>query len=141
MGYSRAHKDYKCLSSTGKVYISKHVIFNENEFPFHNGFLNTKTLEHIVLAAHEQIFPLIITGGTESIKQVLVPCTSHTIFANNESWCGVQGLAKVQHEESTQQPTYQPIHSKRQLEVVLDIPEVNSEVPSCDTSPSNNSRR
>ena len=34
MGYSSFHKDYKCLSSTGRIYISKDVLFNELRFPY-----------------------------------------------------------------------------------------------------------
>lgn len=34
LGYSQIHKGYKCLSSSGKVYISKDVRFNEDEFPY-----------------------------------------------------------------------------------------------------------
>ena len=42
LGYSDSHKGFKCLNSTGRTYISRHVIFNEQEFPFSSGFLNTK---------------------------------------------------------------------------------------------------
>lgn len=42
LGYNGSHKGYKCLSSTGKIYISRHVIFNEEDFPFSRGFLNHK---------------------------------------------------------------------------------------------------
>lgn len=41
LSYSKAHKGYKCLSSSGKIYVSRHVVFNENKFPFKNGFLTT----------------------------------------------------------------------------------------------------
>ena len=35
LGYSTLHKGYKCLDvSTGRVYISRDVIFDENIFPF-----------------------------------------------------------------------------------------------------------
>ena len=34
LGYSEQHKDYKCLSPTGKTYISKNVIFDESLFPY-----------------------------------------------------------------------------------------------------------
>ncbi|KAH9725329.1 retrovirus-related pol polyprotein from transposon RE1 [Citrus sinensis] len=34
IGYSLQHKGYKCLDNTGIVYVARHVIFNENEFPF-----------------------------------------------------------------------------------------------------------
>ena len=34
IGYSTAHKGYKCLHPSGKVYLARHVIFNEKEFPY-----------------------------------------------------------------------------------------------------------
>ena len=45
LGYSNSYKGYKCVSSTGQIYISRHVVFNEKEFPFEHGFLNTKQSE------------------------------------------------------------------------------------------------
>ena len=33
MGYSSSHKGYKCLSSSGRIYISKDFLFNELRFP------------------------------------------------------------------------------------------------------------
>jgi hypothetical protein len=38
LGYSPLHKGYKCLHhSSGRIYISRDVIFEETAFPFHNG--------------------------------------------------------------------------------------------------------
>lgn len=34
LGYSSHHKGYKCLDKSGTIIISRHVIFNEHEFPF-----------------------------------------------------------------------------------------------------------
>ena len=34
VGYIPIHKGYKCLASTRKIYIARHVRFNESEFPF-----------------------------------------------------------------------------------------------------------
>lgn len=33
LGYSLIHKGYKCLSNTGRLYISRHVLFDESKFP------------------------------------------------------------------------------------------------------------
>jgi histone deacetylase 1/2 len=45
LGYSEVVKGYKCLSSTGRIYISRNVVFNEAEFQFLQGFLNTRQAE------------------------------------------------------------------------------------------------
>ncbi|KAF7814697.1 Retrovirus-related Pol polyprotein from transposon TNT 1-94 [Senna tora] len=34
IGYSLQHKGYKCLHPSGRIYISRHVHFDENDFPF-----------------------------------------------------------------------------------------------------------
>ncbi|KAL5756593.1 hypothetical protein ACOSQ2_021339 [Xanthoceras sorbifolium] len=34
LGYSNAHKGYKYLHSSGRIYISRNVAFNEQDFPF-----------------------------------------------------------------------------------------------------------
>lgn len=33
MGYSDKHKGYRCLQSSGRIYFSRHVVFDENNFP------------------------------------------------------------------------------------------------------------
>ncbi|KAH9763606.1 retrovirus-related pol polyprotein from transposon RE1 [Citrus sinensis] len=34
LGYNPLHKSYKCLHSSGKVYIASHVLFDETSFPY-----------------------------------------------------------------------------------------------------------
>lgn len=36
LGYSPRDKGYKCLDSTGRIIISRHVVFHETKFPFHS---------------------------------------------------------------------------------------------------------
>jgi len=38
LGYSTNHKGYKCLSPSGKVFVSKDVVFNETRFPYSDVF-------------------------------------------------------------------------------------------------------
>ncbi|KAH9744520.1 retrovirus-related pol polyprotein from transposon RE1 [Citrus sinensis] len=37
LGYSSHHKGYVCLHSSGRIYISNHVVFYETTFPFESG--------------------------------------------------------------------------------------------------------
>lgn len=41
MGLSPQHKGHKCLAPSGRIYISKDVLFNENLFPYPNLFSTT----------------------------------------------------------------------------------------------------
>lgn len=53
--YNGQHKGYKFLSSTGRIYVSRHVVFNEDDFPFRIDFLNTRQPETITNLSFEEL--------------------------------------------------------------------------------------
>ena len=50
IGYSPIHKGYKCLDSSGKIYIARHVTFNESESPYSELFPSYKPNHKIQLS-------------------------------------------------------------------------------------------
>jgi hypothetical protein len=58
LGYSSQHKGYRCLDPTiSRVYISRHVIFNETIFPYKqlqaHSVLDAGLLEFTLLSSSE----------------------------------------------------------------------------------------
>jgi len=49
LGHNTHYKDYLCLSQNGKVYISKHVVFDENVFSFHKHAHLLMPIESIIV--------------------------------------------------------------------------------------------
>lgn len=72
---SESHKGFKCLSSIGKMYVSTHVIFNEMEFPFKNGFLNTRKPEQTSIEVIH-MFPIIPRQDNDVENESTNGCSS-----------------------------------------------------------------
>lgn len=84
LGYSSLHKGYECLSSTGKIYVSRNIVFNELEFPYHHGFVKThqpETVSRITLPSwlnissnHTSLIPE--SPSKQVVEEILAPISS-----------------------------------------------------------------
>jgi hypothetical protein len=53
LGYNSLHKGYKCLDQeSGRVYVSRDVIFDEHVFPFHRDFQNSDSTDANIRNLH-----------------------------------------------------------------------------------------
>lgn len=71
--YNNIHKGYKCLSLDGHLYVSRHVFFDENTFPFSNKSFTTSPSSSV-----SSILPNISSSHTLPIS----PSTSHYLSSS-----------------------------------------------------------
>lgn len=63
LGVSPQHKGHKCLDATGRIYISKDVIFHESQFPYLSLFASSSSNSHMSHTYPAQIlFPSVNTN-------------------------------------------------------------------------------
>ena len=67
IGYSPIHKGYKRLIPTGKIYIARHVRFNESEFPFSELFPSHKPVQNVSVTQQNST-PLTFVPSTTVIQ-------------------------------------------------------------------------
>ncbi|KAL5805659.1 hypothetical protein ACOSQ4_028392 [Xanthoceras sorbifolium] len=92
-GYSVYHKGYKCLHSSGRVYISRHIIFNEIDFPFQTLFSSSSVVQnsapslpisvlhsisHVCTSSSPSTLPLTELHITPAMYATASPTSSHT---------------------------------------------------------------
>lgn len=58
LGYSPYHKGYQCQAADGRVYISRHVTFHENEFPFKKLFSKLTDSQPLVAFSSSKLLVL-----------------------------------------------------------------------------------
>nr|KYP50444.1 Retrovirus-related Pol polyprotein from transposon TNT 1-94 [Cajanus cajan] len=93
LGYSGSHKGYKCLNSTGRIFISRHVVFNEHHFPFHDGFLNTRKPAEIITDPTSLLFPISPTGSNVANEE-------QRLHTNNNSSSNTKSKHQVEQAEN-----------------------------------------
>lgn len=107
LSYSSSHKGYKCLSSSGKVFISRHVVFDETKFPF-----------------QKQVSPSCSTSN----RMCILPFPDFTKISTShiasKPACSMNNGPSLPTQDSS--PFVSP--SSIRLEVDLDIPHDNSTI-------------
>lgn len=69
-------KGYTCINSNEIIFISRHVAFNEEHFPLHDGLLNTKDPLQTLTESSSFIFPLSVAGISSS--NTPIPIGNHS---------------------------------------------------------------
>jgi len=71
LGYNSSHKGYLYLSTAGKIYISRHVVFDKTHFPYFlkdNPFLISKTLSTQTVLHSNPLIDIPSNLSNESIN-------------------------------------------------------------------------
>jgi hypothetical protein len=74
LGYSPTHRGYKCLDSTGKIFISKDVVFNESRFLTLSYFPQINpSLSHLRVLHSLPFFPPLTQSLLSLLPHLCIP--------------------------------------------------------------------
>ncbi|KAG8488310.1 hypothetical protein CXB51_016328 [Gossypium anomalum] len=66
LGFGPHHKGYKCLAADGCVFISRHVLFGELEYPFQTGFSSSPDSESVKFSHQYSPVPVVAVSSSGS---------------------------------------------------------------------------
>lgn len=133
------------MSSTGRIYTSRHVMFNEEDFIFKQGSLNLKQPKQVIIGLSSISLPStelntwqqdISNSSTYSSISRFNETISDS-FTGSSTDSGHQYNVGIQSEENQAPEScgnvaiditkrgYQPVSDDNQLQVVLDLPPPN----------------
>ncbi|KAG8501162.1 hypothetical protein CXB51_003279 [Gossypium anomalum] len=66
LGFGSHQKGYRCLAVDGRVYISRHVLFDELEFPFQTGFSCSQGVGPVQFSHQHSHVPVVTMASSDS---------------------------------------------------------------------------
>ncbi|KAL5829698.1 hypothetical protein ACOSQ3_019166 [Xanthoceras sorbifolium] len=119
IGYSSQYKGYKYLSATGRVYITRHAVFEENIFPFTQPLQSSDGVSKGP-ELFPSLYPPLVQGSTTGSNRVTVPNSSPT--------SGFDPTAVVQHYSSTS--GFDPVPTQNSFSADFAFSNTSTHVPS-----------
>jgi hypothetical protein len=116
LGYNDLHKGYKCLDlSSGRIYISRDVIFDEKVFPFSNLHPNARDrLRSKIALLHQTLIPSIVVTGVGREVNWFTDVPPDTTNISSECENRDQNSARLRQEEVVLANGMTPIQERQE---------------------------
>lgn len=72
-------KGYRCLAEDGSMFVSRHVIFYENKFPFKDGFQTKAVSQSLRTVPYRSVLPVVSAGSLHVHATARASASSSTI--------------------------------------------------------------
>ncbi|KAL5854769.1 hypothetical protein ACOSQ4_004571 [Xanthoceras sorbifolium] len=123
IGYSDAHKGYKCLHPSSRIYISRHVLFTEGKFPYQDLFHPKPPVHYPQSSSHLQPVTAPVSFSQLQLSVISAPL-SH-IAASTSSFYPMitrskSGIYKPKSYLSSASSL--PLSATTTIDTVVDVP-------------------